>query len=44
VPLDKERPTTNFAAELVDQPYDIHNFAWQTWSWQATRWKLGTIN
>jgi transposase InsO family protein len=27
VPLDKERPTTNFAAELVDQPYDIHNFA-----------------
>jgi hypothetical protein len=27
VPPDKERPTTDFAAELVDQLQDIHNYA-----------------
>jgi hypothetical protein len=27
VPPDKERPTTDYAAELVDQLYDIHNYA-----------------
>jgi hypothetical protein len=27
VPPDKEQPTTDFAAELVDQLYDIHSFA-----------------
>jgi hypothetical protein len=27
VPPDKERPTTDFAAELVDQLYDIHSYA-----------------
>jgi hypothetical protein len=27
VPSDKEPPTTDFAAELVDQLYDIQNYA-----------------
>jgi hypothetical protein len=29
VPPEKERPTTDYTAELVDQLYDIHNFALQ---------------
>jgi hypothetical protein len=39
VPPDKERPTTDFAAELVDQLYDIHNYAQQNLKMASDRMK-----
>jgi hypothetical protein len=39
VPPVKERPTTDYAAELVDWPYDIHNYARQNLKLASDRMK-----
>jgi hypothetical protein len=44
VPPDKERPTTDYTAELEDQLYNIHNYARQNLKLAATGRKLHTIN
>jgi hypothetical protein len=40
MPPDKERPTTDYAADLVDHLHDIHNYALQ----HLTGWRLGMKN
>jgi hypothetical protein len=43
-PPDKERPTTDHEADLVDPLHDIHNYARHHLELPSDRMKLGTKN